>query len=318
MEDKMYLNAAAQGEVSGRGDRTEEKLGGRLQRIGRDFGFFGVLSIFYGVSASFCLFRNPLGITVPLFVAVTYGAAFLIFRKMGVVIKKDSYLLAAVSLLIGLSTCFTGNMAVGYYMNRLALILLFCIFILHQCHQDNKWNIGKYMASIILYLAQAVGMVFYPFRHLGEYILSLKDKRSRNVFRLLAGACAAIPAVIFLCVLLSGADMVFRNMLSVVISKFLNPVTLFLVVLQTIFWSLAMYCLVCSAYGGSISDGMVNVRRHSPVAAVSFMAMVGFVYLVFCVIQIVYLFMGKGSLPLGMTYSQYARQGFSSFSLWLS
>ena len=63
MDDKMYLNAAAQGEVSGRGDRTEEKMGGRLQRIGRDFGFFGVLSIFYGVSASFCLFRNPLGIT---------------------------------------------------------------------------------------------------------------------------------------------------------------------------------------------------------------------------------------------------------------
>ena len=310
MDDKMYLTATAQGEVKVTGGRAEEKLGARLQRIGKEFGFFGVLSIFYGVSASFCLFRNPLGITVPLFVAVTYGAAFLIFRKMGVPIKKDSYLLAAVSLLIGLSACFTGNMAVGYYMNRLALILLFCIFILHQCHQDNKWNIGKYMASIVLYLAQAVGMVLYPFRHLGEYILSLKDKRSRNVFRLLAGACAAVPAVIFLCVLLSGADMVFRNMLSVVISKFLNPVTLFMVVIQTVFWSLAMYCLVCSAYGGSISDGMVNVRRHSPVAAVSFMAMVGLVYLVFCVIQIVYLFMGKGSLPEGMTYSQYARQGF--------
>ena len=304
MDDKMYLTATAQGEVKVTGGRAEEKLGARLQRIGKEFGFFGVLSIFYGVSASFCLFRNPLGITVPLFVAVTYGAAFLIFRKMGVPIKKDSYLLAAVSLLIGLSACFTGNMAVGYYMNRLALILLFCIFILHQCHQDNKWNIGKYMASIVLYLAQAVGMVLYPLRHLGEYILSLKDKRSRNVFRLLAGACAAVPAVV------SGADMVFRNMLSVVISKFLNPVTLFMVVIQTVFWSLAMYCLVCSAYGGSISDGMVNVRRHSPVAAVSFMAMVGLVYLVFCVIQIVYLFMGKGSLPEGMTYSQYARQGF--------
>ena len=242
--------------------------------------------------------------------AVTYGAAFLIFRKMGVAIKKDSYLLAAVSLLIGLSTCFTGNMAVGYYMNRLALILLFCIFILHQCHQDNKWNIGKYMASIILYLAQAVGMVLYPFRHLGEYILSLKDKRSRNVFRLLEGACAAVPAVIFLCVLLSGADMVFRNMLSVVISKFLNPVTLFMVVNPD-------HILVT----GHVLSGLQRLWRkhqrrdgqctqHSPVAAVSFMAMVGLVYLVFCVIQIVYLFMGKGSLPEGMTYSQYARQGF--------
>ena len=129
MDDKMYLTATAQGEVKVTGGRAEEKLGARLQRIGKEFGFFGVLSIFYGVSASFCLFRNPLGITVPLFVAVTYGAAFLIFRKMGVPIKKDSYLLAAVSLLIGLSACFTGNMAVGYYMNRLALILLFCIFI---------------------------------------------------------------------------------------------------------------------------------------------------------------------------------------------
>lgn len=310
MDDKMYLTVTAQGEVSGKVSHGEETLGKRLQRIGRDFGFFGVLSIFYGVTASFCLFRNPLGITVPLFVAVTYGAAFLIFRKMGVAIKKDSYFLAAVSLLIGLSACFTGNMAVGYYMNRLALVLLFCIFILHQCHQDNKWNIGKYMASIVLYLAQAVRMILYPFRHLGEYILSLKDKRSRNVFRLLAGAGAAIPAVIFLCVLLAGADMVFRNMLSIVIYRFLNPVTLFLAALQTIFWSLTMYCLVCSAYGGNISDSMVNVRRHSPVAAVSFMAMVGLVYLVFCVIQIVYLFMGKGSLPEGMTYSQYARQGF--------
>lgn len=53
-------------------------------------------------------------------------------------------------------------------------------------------------------------------------------------------------------------------------------------------WSLAMYCLVCSAYGGSISDGMVNVRRHSPVAAVSFMAMVGCVYLVFVLMCLKY------------------------------
>ena len=51
------------------------------------------------------------------------------FRKMGVAIKKDSRLLAAVSLLIGLSTCFTGNVTVGYYMNRLALILLFLSLI---------------------------------------------------------------------------------------------------------------------------------------------------------------------------------------------
>ncbi len=60
------------------------------------------------------------------------------------------------------------------------------------------------MASIVLYLAQAVGNGSLPLRHLREYILSLKDKRSRNVFRLLEGACAAVPAVIFLCALVWG------------------------------------------------------------------------------------------------------------------
>ena len=49
MDDKMYLTAVTpRGAVSGSGDRTEERLGKRLQRIGRDFGFFGLLSIFYG------------------------------------------------------------------------------------------------------------------------------------------------------------------------------------------------------------------------------------------------------------------------------
>ena len=146
-------------------------------------------------------------------------------------------------------------------------------------------------------------MVLYPFRHLGEYDTVHKGKRSRNVFRLLAGYSATVPAVIFLCVLLSGADMVFRNMLSVVISKFLNPVTLFMVVIQTVFWSLAM-CLVCSAYGGkhqrqdgqctqAFAGGSGQLHGHG-----------GFeFYLVFCVIQIVYLY-GKGQPAGGDDHSQ--------------
>ena len=213
-------------------------------------------------------------------------------------------------MLIGLSSCFTANMAVGYYMNRLALALLFCIFILHQCHCDGKWNIGKYMSSICRYLIQAMGMIYYPFIHLRVYILSLRDKRYGNVFRLLAGACAAIPAVIFLCVLLGGADVVFHNMMRMILLDYLDPVTLFLAGIQAAVWTLIMYCLLCSAYGGSICDDMESVRTKSPAGAISFMAMIGFVYVVFCGIQIFYLFLGRGSLPEGMTYSQYARQGF--------
>ncbi len=86
-------------------------------------------------------------------------------------------------------------------------------------------------------------------------------------------------------------------MLSVVISKFLNPVTLFMVVIQTIFCHWPCVLSGLQRLWRKISDGMVKyagIRRWQ----VSFMAMVGLVYLVFCVIQIVYLFMGKGQ-PAG-------------------
>lgn len=282
----------------------------RLTQIGRDFGFFGGLSVLCGIAASFCLYRNPLGITVPLFVAVTYGLAYLVFKKLGIPIKRESIFVAAVSLLIGISTCFTMNLVVGYFMNRLALVLLFCIFILHQCHQDRKWSIGKYMLSILMYIGETFGMLCYPFRHLLGYVSALKDRKYRNVLGLLAGVGAAVPAVILLCILLSSADMVFQDMMDTIIYKILNPVTLFLVVLEAVVAGLAMYCMICSAYGGTITDEPAPVKRFSPMTAISFMSVIGLVYLAFCGIQVVYLFMGKGSLPEGMNYAQYARQGF--------
>ena len=46
MDDKMYLAATAQGEVKVTGGRAEEKLGARLQRIGKEFGFSAFSAFF--------------------------------------------------------------------------------------------------------------------------------------------------------------------------------------------------------------------------------------------------------------------------------
>lgn len=307
MDDKpAFVGEPEKSRINRNRQMTEQKLA----VIGKDFGFLGALSIAYGIWASFCLFRNPLGITIPLFVAVTYGVMFLIFKRMKIDIKKESWSLAGVSFLIGLSTCFTANIEVGYHMNRLALVLLFCIFILHQFHQDNAWNIGKYVVSILILLAQALGMACWPFRHFRDYIISIKSRKYRTILMLAAGMCAAIPAMVILSLVLASADMVFQNMLDTILREFLNPVTMFLVTLQTAAWTLTLYCMVCSAIAGEIDDDTADKRVYSPAAAISFMAMIGIIYLVFSIIQVVYLFMGKGSLPGDMTYAEYARQGF--------
>lgn len=311
--DSQALEVREAPEDAGRRKEVMGPVSERIQKrseLRQDFGFLGSLSILYGIAASVCLYRNPLGITVPLFVAVSYGAMFLVLGRLKMKVKKGSLFLAAVSFLIGLSVCFTANMTVGYYMNRLALWLLFCIFILHQFHRDSKWNIGKYAVSLVVYLAEALGMIYFPFTHLAGYVKSTKSTKYKTALRLIVGVCAAVPAMIFLCLLLASADMVFQDMLGTILVKCLDPVSLFLVPLQTVAWAVILYSLVCSARLGTIQDDVADRQVHSPVAAISFMSMIALVYLAFCSVQVVYLFMGQGSLPWGMTYSDYARQGF--------
>ena len=51
-------------------------------------------------------------------------------------------------------------------------------------------------------------------------------------------------------------------------------------------------------------------RTGEPLIAITVTALIALLYLVFCLIQVVYLFLGNMQLPEGVTYAQYARRGF--------
>lgn len=64
-----------------------------------------------------------------------------------------------------------------------------------------------------------------------------------------------------------------------------------------------------------------NKACLEPVIGITVASILGFVYLMFSFIQIKYLFIGsvngKILLPEGVTYSEYARSGFSSYCLYV-
>ena len=55
---------------------------------------------------------------------------------------------------------------------------------------------------------------------------------------------------------------------------------------------------------------VTDKRRYSPVIAITINVVLLCVYLVYCGIQVIYLFMRRGTLPEGYTYSSYAHEGF--------
>lgn len=290
----------------------EQHIQAVLERQRDEFGFLGIMSVIFGVIGAVCLHKNTMGIGVFFFVAVAYGGAWYILKKKGKQIKRGSYFLVAVSLLTGLSTAFTGEAFLGFFMNRMILGVLFCIFLLHQCYEDREWNIGKYAGAVCTLLLQTVGMSLVFFGHFKSFVQSVKSQRYKTVIAVLGGFCASIPMLIFLSVFLASADRVFDNMLYTLIDSYLNPFSVIGWVVSAAFWAVCMYALTCAVRVGGIREAVTDRRRGSAAWAISFMGMIALLYLVFCGIQVVYLFLRQGNLPDGewITYSNYAREGF--------
>lgn len=290
-------------------DEVKHKQVTAIEQIGNQFGFYGVLSMVFGVFYTLCLYKNPNGIMIPLFVVIAYELALLILNKMKIAVKRESYVLIGISVIIGVSSCRTADVFFTFY-NKVALLLLWSVFWMHQFYEDGTWNIGKYMGSIVLLWGQMLSTLGYPFKHFQTYIKSLKQKKYGMLIPILLGVLISIPLIIVLCILLSQADMVFQQILDRVIHSFFKPQQLFFIAVKWMVGVLGMYSLICGMVKRGIKEEQKDWRKEEPIIAITTMSIVGILYMVFCGIQIVYLFMGRGTLPEGITYSGYARQGF--------
>lgn len=288
---------------------SKEEKSLRLKPIRDNFPFFAGISLFFGLLYSFCLYRNPCGITFPLLVTAGCGCCLAVCKKLSVPIKKGSWFLLAIAMLIGISTFLTANPFIHFF-NKVALILLCAVFALHQCYNEKHWNLGKYSASILLFFCQALAALPIPLMHAFHY---RKEAGSPNYIILLLfalGFIVAMPISLILIVLLSQADAVFYSMVIWCLKPLFFPGPLIVIAFQIAFGALALYCITCCCCLGRIPETVPNRQFIHPAVAAACTGSISLLYLLFCAIQIVYLFLGKGSLPEGYTYSSYARQGF--------
>ncbi len=183
-------------------------------------------------------------------------------------------------------------------------MLLGCIFGIHQFYNDTEWNLGKYFSSILLYICQAVGALPWPFFHSRNFIKQQKNGVLHKTVLCLLGfvisILISIPILAVLISLLCSADIVFSTLLHDFILHLFKPVTVLSVLFRAAFGALAFYCIVCGCLLRGLNEQVSSRQTGEPLIALVCMGSIGSVYL----------FLGKGTLPEGCTYSSYARQGF--------
>lgn len=214
----------------------------------------------------------------------------------------------AASLLLGVSNCFTDNAKI-IAMNKAWLFVLMMYFLLAVCFDTKKWQFSKFLGSILGLSAGSVGKMFSFFPDARAWMEEHKDTKNTQVLYVLAGAGISIPLIAVVLVMLSSADIIFRESMNAIFGE-IDGWDVFCCII----WSVAIfffsYGMVSLLEERGLNEKTKDHRTGQPVIAISATAVIALIYVYFCVIQVIYLFAGYGTLPEGYTYAQYARQGF--------
>ena len=282
-----------------------------VMRMRINYRYFGGLSAVYGLIFAFCLYKNMSGITFPMCIIVTLIFVWLFMKKINFRLQKYSSVYIAGMLLLSISTALTDSFFLHFF-NLTGIILLFFIFMLHQFYNDSNWNFPAYLKRILILFGNVVECLPYPFWHGAVYLRRNKNNKEYNTFlAIVTGFMAAMGILSITLPLLLKSDLMFAKVFGEIL-KYINFSTIFgisFTVITGFTLSYAMFGALCKY---NFPEGRERrLKVYNPVIGITFTGIVGFIYFIYCIIQIIYLFIGaQAGLPEHVTYARYARGGF--------
>jgi len=273
-----------------------------------NFAYFGLGSVFCALFYSFCMYKNPSGVTFPFFIAATLFYICFSLSKLDLTLKRGSGFYIFSMMLLSVSTFCTDDERILWF-NKLGIWLLLFSFLLNQFYDTSKWGFGKYCGSIAFTMFGCLGEIASPFTDLADYLSERSGGKKSNALFIIIGVLVACPLLLVVIVLLASADAVFRSVAIKIIAA-LNPENIFAIAIQIVFMFFLFYLITAFLCDKLIKEETKQTRNGEPVLAITVTSMLSFIYVIFSGIQIVYLFIGNMSLPNGYTYARYAREGF--------
>lgn len=281
-----------------------------VTKMRENYKYFGGLSLIYGIIFAFCLYRNMHGITFPLCIIVTIAFSLLFMKKINYKLQKGSVPYIAGMILLGISTALTTSFFIHLF-NLVGIVLLFFVFMIHQFYNDSNWNFPAYLKRIVLLFGTILECIPYPYSHGTKYLNRNKDGKNRTFLAILIGCFIALCILSVTLPLLLKSDAMFSKLFGEIL-KYINFWTIIGVGLTILFGFTFSYAFFGALCKYNFPEGRPRrLKYYNPVIGITFTSILSFIYLIYCVIQIMYLFIGiQTGLPEGMTYAKYARGGF--------
>ena len=296
-------------EVSLESKQEEPRL---TKRLRENYGYVSGLCLLYGVIFAFCRYENPNGITEPVLMCAMIGISYLLLKRIGVEVKKKTAAYAVGMALLGVSTAMTCSGFLVFF-NMAGSLLLFLAGMMHQFYEDEKWSFPTFIKNITVVCFTALGHASRPFSHGYAYLAEAKGEAAGSKRKTAAavGIGILIAAGLLLVVFptLLRSDMVFAGLFKdwFIDIKFGSAFVIGLMILAGFTASYALLSALCSR---QFEDASHLGKQYNALVGITFTGILAGVYVLYAGVQIGYLFLKLGTLPEGVTYSAYAREGF--------
>lgn len=282
-----------------------------VSKVKENFWFFGPLSLMYGILFTLCMYENLNGITFPILVLITIIFALQYVKKVGITLREDTWVYAVGMLLLGVSSFMTANEFLIFF-NIIGILLLFFLMMIHQFYRDQEWNFQTYLRNIFCLLGTTVPSIRYPFQHTFENMIGKSETKKKTVTYIFAGIAIAFLMLTVIFPLLISSDRIFEMYFGKLISR-IRLGNVFWICMMSIVMSILCYAFFTALCKMNLIMNSEEKKNYcNPIVGITFTSVLAFIYLIYCGIQILYLFIGmENGLPEGFTYSSYARSGFS-------
>jgi len=276
-------------------------------KLRENFRFFGPATLLYACFYAFCMYRNGSGITFPFFMVGSLLFLCCSLERLSITLRKGSSFYMISMILLAVSTFCTDDGKI-INLNKTAIFLLMMSLLLKQFFDTSDWRLGKYLRSICRLAVCSLGEIGSPIAD-GTYYFKTEGKKNKALWSAVLGVVIAVPMLVIVVALLSGADVLFRRM-TTELFDWIKPGNLFNVVFRIGAMFFGSYMLIAFLCRRSIKEEVPDRRNGEPVLAITITGLLSIIYILFSGIQIFGLFLGRMELPEGYTYAMYAREGF--------
>jgi uncharacterized membrane protein (DUF2068 family) len=278
---------------------------------------FVLLSLVLGfLFCDFILFGG-LGVSVPLFVIISYTVTLIYISKGKIIINKDAII--TVIPVILLSACFVlyDNQLLRFFnFDFLIFFSMLNLSYLTGVSEFHFFETGSFWDFIKAFFV-------FPFANLDKSVksISLSTKNSTKASRILmaiAGIIVISPVAIIIIVLLMSSDAAFQSLISNIFKNFKdlwaqNLFKFIIAIILTFPIFSFLYSILNKNHNFKINTFQITkaVKIVDSLFANSALWVICMIYVLYIFTQLNYFISAFfNTLPSGLTYAEYARRGF--------